>query len=178
MADLAWPLMINRIRDGEKSNAYGKVRTNKDGTPRVHQGWDLQTPRGMHCYAVANGAILETQTKPNDKGYGEYVLLQFDNPVGEARYAFYGHLSQIFVQKGDRVRVGDPIGLVGVTGNAVRLAKGDDLSTLALPKPEDHLHFELRSLPKPSGLHGCLDPQKIYGQVPLTSAVIALRSAG
>jgi len=176
MADLGWPLMINRIRDGEKSNTFGLVRTNKDGSTRPHQGWDLQTPRGMNCYAVADGEIYDTQTQPNDQGYGEYVILEFDQPVGDAKYAFYAHLSQIFVQPGKKVRLGDLIGRVGVTGNAVHVGKNDNLSSTALPQKEDHLHFELRSKPEPGlGLHGRLDPHKVYGKTPLGSAVISLR---
>jgi peptidoglycan LD-endopeptidase LytH len=176
MADVRWPLLFNQIRDGANSNSYGWVRTNPNGTPRPHQGWDLQTPRGMTCYAVADGVIADTKTTATDEGYGENVSLQLDTPVGSARYAFYAHLSQIFVQKGQRVEAGDPIGRVGVTGNAVHLKPGDDMSLLALPGKEDHLHFEFRTILHPGvGLQGRLDPKDIYGKCPLTSSVVELR---
>ena len=121
MAQIRWPLMGNRIRDGAKSNTFGWVRHHKDGTPKIHQGWDLQAPRGMTCYAVADGVIVHTRSHVDDLGYGEHIILQFDSPVGQARYAFYAHLSQLLVQKGQHVRAGDPIGRVGVTGNAVHV---------------------------------------------------------
>lgn len=176
MAELRWPLLINKIRDGEKSNSFGWVRQNPNGTPKPHQGWDLQTPRGMHCYAVADGVIAGTQSDASDKGYGENVTLQFDTAIGSARYAFYAHLSQILVRKGQQVSAGDPIGMVGVTGNAVHLKKGDSLSLLALPGREDHLHFEIRSLANAGlGLQGRIDPKSVYGQCPLSSPIIQLR---
>jgi len=175
MAELGWPLMINRIRDGSKNNAFAGVRI-RNGKTNHHQGWDLQTPRGMHCYAVADGTILETQTVPDQGDYGEYVILELDAPLGEVRYAFYAHLSQVLVQAGNQVKLGDPLGMVGVTGNAVKVMRGDSLYSLALPKREDHLHFELRSTPKPGlGLKGRVDPQEIYGKCPLNSAVVSLR---
>jgi murein DD-endopeptidase MepM/ murein hydrolase activator NlpD len=176
MAELRWPLLFNRIRDGNKNNSFGWVRTNNDGTRRPHQGWDLQTPRGMHCYAVADGVVLDVNTIATDKGYGEDVTLKFEEPVGLARYAFYAHLSQIFVQKGQRVSAGDPIGRVGVTGNAVHVSRSDSLSLMALPKKEDHLHFELRTVAQAGGgLHGRLDPKNVYGVCPLSSSVVQLR---
>src|ERR1700674_1230597 len=177
MAELRWPLLFNRIRDGEQSNTFGWVRHHSDGTPQPHQGWDLQTPRGMHCYAVADGVVFDVHTTVSDQGYGENVTLQCDTPVGLARYAFYAPLSQIFVQKGQRVTAGDPIGRVGVTGNAVKVMPGDNLSLLALPKREDHLHFELRKTNPPgAGLQGRLDPTNVYGAGPVTSSVVELRT--
>lgn len=177
MAELRWPLLFNRIRDGAHSNTFGWVRHHSDGTAQPHQGWDLQTPRGMHCYAVADGVVIDTHTALSNQGYGENVTLQFDNPVGLARYAFYAHLSQIFVQKGQRVSAGDPIGRVGVTGNAVKVTPGDNLSLSAFPQREDHLHFELRKTNPPGGgLHGRLDPKNVYGTCPITSSVVQLRT--
>ena len=175
VAQMRWPLMINRIRDGVKNNTFGWVRHHSDGTRRMHQGWDLETPRGMHCYAVTDGVIVETRSHIDDKGYGQYITLQFDRPVGQARCAFYAHLSQLLVRKGQHVRAGDAIGRVGVTGNAVHVMKGDSLSLLAMPKREDHLHFEIWTSPKPGGgLHGRMGPIRIYGICPLTSSIIEL----
>lgn len=176
MREIRWPLLFNHIRGGARSNSYGWVRTHKDGTPKPHQGWDLQTPRGMHCYAVADGVIEDTNSLASDQGYGENITLQFDTPVGVARYAFYAHVSQVLVYRGQRVKAGDPIGRVGVSGNAVRLKPGDNLSLTALPGREDHLHFELRSAAHPGGgLHGRLDPRTVYGACPLTSSIVQLR---
>lgn len=176
MAEIRWPLLFNRIRDGKESNSFGWVRTNKNGSARPHQGWDLQTPRGMHCYAVADGVVCEVNRIASDAGYGENVTLQFDEPFGRAKYAFYAHLSQILVQKDQRVSAGDPIGRVGVTGNAVHVSRGDSVSLLALPKKEDHLHFELRTAADVrGGLLGRLDPKSIYGVCPLGHSVVQLR---
>ena len=121
MTEIRWPLLFNRIRDSRESNTFGWVRKNNDGSPKLHQGWDLQTPRGMHCYAVADGVVLDLNNVSSDKGYGMSVTLKLDQPFGRARYAFFAHVSQVLVQKGQRVSAGDPIAKVGVTGNAVHV---------------------------------------------------------
>jgi murein DD-endopeptidase MepM/ murein hydrolase activator NlpD len=59
------------------------------------------------------------------------VEIEHGNPV---RRTLYGHLSELYVKAGDRVRQGEVIGRVGSTG----------LST------GPHLHFELR-LPQEGG---------------------------
>lgn len=162
--------MINQIRGSVANNTFGMVR---NGGTRLHQGWDLQTPRGMHCYAVADGTIARTDSGGD---YGQSVTLEFSRPVGQARYAFYAHLSSILVRQGQAVSAGDPIGMVGVTGNAVRVTPHDSVSTLALPRRQDHLHFELRTVARPgAGREGRIDPKTVYGECPLTNAVIQLR---
>jgi murein DD-endopeptidase MepM/ murein hydrolase activator NlpD len=77
-------------------------------------------------------------------GYGLAIEVEHDRP---RRRTLYGHLSELYVKEGDRVRQGEVIGRVGSTG----------LST------GPHLHFELR-LPGDGGWvavdPGDLDPGK------------------
>ena len=76
-------------------------------------------------------------------------------------YAFYAHLLQIDVKKGDIVKKGDTIGKTGITGNA-KTFRGLD----------QHLHFECRTAAKlGKGLDGRLSPNnivltKFYSQDP------------
>ncbi|MBI4961714.1 MAG: M23 family metallopeptidase [Desulfomonile tiedjei] len=84
-----------------------------------HQGVDYGAPKGTPVQCVAGGTVTFAGWKGD---YGNYVCVKHDNGC-ESRY---GHLSRIGVQKGQRVKQTQGIGLVGMTG----LASGP------------HLHFE------------------------------------
>lgn len=61
------------------------------------------------------------------------------------------------VTAGEQVRAGAWIGLTGNTGNAESMT-GEN----------HHLHFEIRTVEHPGhGLEGRIDPQEIFGVVPL-----------
>ena len=64
-------------------------------------------------------------------GYGLAIEIEHDNP---RRNTLYGHLSELYVREGDRVRQGEVIGRVGSTGRSTG----------------PHLHFELR-MPQEGG---------------------------
>lgn len=98
------------------------------GTRRLHSGTDIAAPMGTPVLAAYGG---EVAIADYTGGYGLMVALRHEDGTQESRYA---HLSQVFVQPGDRVDRGDVIGLVGSTG----------MST------GPHLHFEWRHL-MPSG---------------------------
>jgi murein DD-endopeptidase MepM/ murein hydrolase activator NlpD len=67
---------------------------------------------------------------------GNHVIVD----MGNGRYAFYAHLQpgSLRVKKGDRVRRGQVLGLVGNSGNST----------------EPHLHFHLSDSPSPLGSEG------------------------
>jgi len=67
---------------------------------------------------------------------GNYVIID----IGGGRYAFYAHLQpgSLRVKKGDRVRRGQVVGLVGNSGNST----------------EPHLHFHLADGTTPLGAEG------------------------
>lgn len=92
----------------------------------MHAGKDLAAPEGTPVVAALSGTVASSGLAG---GYGIAVELEHANP---RRRTLYGHLSEIYVKSGQRVRQGDVIGRVGSTG----------LST------GPHLHFELR---KPEG---------------------------
>jgi len=92
------------------------------GTWRMHAGRDFAAPEGAPVVAALSGSVLSSGLAG---GYGIAVELEHANP---RRRTLYGHLSEIYVRPGQRVRQGEVIGRVGNTG----------LST------GPHLHFELR----------------------------------
>jgi len=90
------------------------------GFSRMHQGVDFGVPSGTPIYAAGDGTVIKAGPAG---GYGNYVELQHN-----AQYATaYAHMSAIAVHDGQRVRQGEVIGYVGMTG----LATGP------------HLHYEV-----------------------------------
>lgn len=86
-----------------------------------HSGIDIAAPYGTQVYASRSGKV---ETTGYSDVYGNYVVIVHDS----AWETLYGHLSAILVTKGQGVKTGDQIGLVGSTG----------MST------GPHLHFETR----------------------------------
>ncbi len=160
---IGWPLDKNRIRRGLVNHTFGMVRRRADGSKRPHQGWDLYAAPGTPCYAVADGTIALIRT---DGDYGNTIVLQFlydfdGDGDRDTLYAAYSHLSKIEVKRGDKVSLGQRIGLTGNSGNAVSM-RGEDC----------HLHFELRSMVAPGlGLMGRYSPMEIFKVCPLDKEI-------
>ena len=88
---------------------------------RTHSGVDLKTKDKDSIYAAFEGEVVFS-----DKyyGYGNYIRIQHPNGLETC----YSHNSKNLVKKGDHVRAGQVIALVGQTGRATT----------------PHLHFEVR----------------------------------
>ncbi len=86
---------------------------------RAHNGVDYGAPAGTPVYAAGDGTVIASAY---GSANGNYVFIRHANRI-ETRYL---HLSRRSVKKGERVRQGQTIGLVGATG----LANGP------------HLHYE------------------------------------
>jgi RHS repeat-associated protein len=156
------PLAKMKIRRNQAINSFGIVRKWPDGSPKPHQGFDLAAPEHTKVLAVKDATVYAIQTNPDDPStYGKSITLEIHHTDGTSTFAFYAHLSEINVVKGQSVKEGDAIGQTGTTGNAKGLT-GD----------EQHLHFEYRSNPdNEGGLDGKLSPNdvldtKFYSQDP------------
>ncbi|MCM8795304.1 MAG: M23 family metallopeptidase [Candidatus Omnitrophica bacterium] len=77
---------------------------------RQHQGIDLYAPVGKPVRAARLGRVITSQ---RNRGMGNYVILRHSGNL----ITIYGHLSEIYVKKGQFVRQGEVIGLVGKSGN-------------------------------------------------------------
>lgn len=93
-----------------------------------HSGMDLSAPSGTEIVSVADGVVYETGY--SETGLGNYVYIKH-NIDGIIYYSIYGHMSDdsIVVSKGDNIKMGDVIGIIGTTGNSTGI----------------HLHFTLSS---------------------------------
>ena len=77
---------------------------------RPHKGTDFAAPVGTPIMATANGTVIESTRRG---GNGKYVKIRHNDTYTTQ----YLHMSRQTVKKGDFVKQGDVIGLVGVTGN-------------------------------------------------------------
>lgn len=89
---------------------------------RMHKGIDLQARPAVPIYSTAPGRILEVSTLT---GFGRQVLIDHGNGV----YTRYGHLAYFSegLKAGQQIGFGQPLGLMGETGNATAL----------------HVHYEI-----------------------------------
>jgi murein DD-endopeptidase MepM/ murein hydrolase activator NlpD len=119
-----WPLTDLRYGSG----------TNYSSRAGVHTGLDYLGDYGTPVYALGPGEVIwegygiESYLGP-DNAYGVAVSIKHDVTVYDMSvYSIYGHLSVTHVLKGDRVKEGDLIGEIGLTGNTTG----------------PHLHLEVR----------------------------------
>lgn len=96
---------------GWLSAGYGTRADPFTGEPDFHNGLDISADRGRPVYATADGTV-ESAGRNGD--YGNLIVLQHAFGI----VTKYGHLSKFAVARGQRVRRGDLIGLVGATGRA------------------------------------------------------------
>ncbi len=89
---------------------------------KMHSGLDFAGPKNTKIYATADGIV--TITKDSRRGYGKEVVISHAFDLS-TRYA---HLNDILVSKGQKVKRGELIGLMGNTGKSTGV----------------HLHYEVR----------------------------------
>lgn len=114
---------------------YYPYGARQDGSYPVHFGVEFVNPLGTPALAVGDGEVVvagsdqTTVYGARDNFYGTLVVLKLDRTYQEQPiYALYGHLSELRVAVGQRVKTGQTVGLVGMAG----VAEGY------------HLHFEVR----------------------------------
>jgi murein DD-endopeptidase MepM/ murein hydrolase activator NlpD len=112
-----WP-----ITDPEKISSVLGFRNRK-----FHPGLDVPALKGMPILASMEGIVIYSnynyKTEDNE-GYGNVIILKHKNNF----YTRYAHNMANFVKKGDFIKKGQIIGLVGSTGHSTG----------------NHVHYELR----------------------------------
>jgi murein DD-endopeptidase MepM/ murein hydrolase activator NlpD len=98
------------------------------GVKKLHAGMDMAAPKGTSVYAAETGVVIVAQSW---SGYGNCIIIDH----GGGLWTVYGHLMNggILVQKGETVKRGEKIGMVGSTGQSTG----------------NHLHFEVRKNSEP-----------------------------
>ena len=105
------PALSFPVAESGKPNIGSFFGADRDAGIRKHEGIDIFAKKGTPALAAANGIAQPSENKLG----GKVVFLHPD----DADYTlYYAHLDSQLVHNGQRVSIGDTIGLVGNTGNA------------------------------------------------------------
>ncbi len=126
----ARPVDSNATNSALLSYTYGTNGPQGEIPWRIHTGIDMPNPIGQTVRAAETGTVIWAGPGFQDSpSYGNVVEIQHDFGYnGQMLYTVYAHLSAVLVTQGQRVSLGDPIGLVGNTGRV----------------SGPHVHFEVR----------------------------------
>ena len=114
------PAMALPVTNGWVSSRFGPREDPFTGEPAVHRGLDFAGHDNSTIHAAASGLVTWSGQL---KGYGN--LIEIDH--GQGWVTRYGHNASNLVARGDYVKPGQPIALMGSTGRATGT----------------HLHFEV-----------------------------------
>lgn len=124
--------------NGEITSGFGRRLHPITGDMRFHSGVDLRAANGTPIQAAAPGVVRDAGHRG---GYGNVVEIDHGNGTS----TLYAHASKLLVDKGQRVEAGQPVALVGQTGQATG----------------PHLHFELRRHDHPVNPTSAIAPSSI-----------------
>ncbi len=111
-----WPVL------GRITSSFGETRISESsGGSRPHLGIDIAAPSGTPIVAPADGVVISAGREAE---YGRLVSIDH----GHGYTTVYGHLKDIHVKMGDRIKAGQSLGTVGSTGKTTG----------------PHLHYEVR----------------------------------
>jgi murein DD-endopeptidase MepM/ murein hydrolase activator NlpD len=91
---------------------------------RTDDGVDIETPPdGSLVYSITPGVVSAVASDP--AGFGpDYPVVEATSGSLAGQHIYYGHVAQSLVQPGQRVAAGQPIAIVGHTGDAASLGHG------------------------------------------------------
>jgi murein DD-endopeptidase MepM/ murein hydrolase activator NlpD len=115
-----WPVK------GPITSHYGNRADPFNGDEELHLGLDISALYGAVVHAPADGKVIYAHGMA---AYGNLLVIDHGNGITTR----YGHLSRFVAKVGQRVKRGDPIGLVGTTGRTTA----------------PHLHYEVRLNDRP-----------------------------
>jgi murein DD-endopeptidase MepM/ murein hydrolase activator NlpD len=115
-----WPVM------GRITGSFGERLDPFTGEGEFHTGIDISAEYGTPVRATADGYVAVAEMRA---GYGRLVVIDH----GFGLTTWYGHLSSLAVHAGTRVKRGEVVGSVGVSGRTTA----------------PHVHYEVRSYGAP-----------------------------
>lgn len=115
--EFTWPCPASRYI----SSSFGNRLHPTLNVWKFHTGIDIGCSAGKNIVAAASGKVIMSQWYG---GYGNCVMIDHGGGI----VTLYGHASKLLVSKGQVVKQGQVIALVGSTGRSTG----------------PHLHFEVR----------------------------------
>jgi len=116
------------------SYSFGKTCVYKNENWGTHLGEDVNTSAGAKVRCAGRGRVVYSALHPGNPrrgNWGNIVIVAHKNPITRKPFfSLYAHLKNRFVEKGERVRLGQPMGTVG-KANTIENGWW----------PEEHLHF-------------------------------------
>jgi murein DD-endopeptidase MepM/ murein hydrolase activator NlpD len=106
---------------GYFTSGFGIRKSPIGGRVKMHEGLDIANRPGTPIKAPADGTVLYAEAK---SGYGQTLILDH----GYGLETWYGHTRKILVSKGQHIRRGEAIALLGNSGRSTG----------------PHLHYEVR----------------------------------
>lgn len=101
---LPWPV------EGKVVSKFGRHLHPVFKTVTLNEGVEIEAPLGSEVRSVFDGEILYEGWL---RGYGRFLIIGH----GSGYYTLYAHLSQVLVVKGEKVREGEPVAILGETGS-------------------------------------------------------------
>lgn len=101
---LLWPV------EGRVVSKFGKHLHPVFKTVTLNEGVEIEAPVGSEVRTVFDGEVLYDGWL---RGYGRFLIIGH----GSGYYTLYAHLSQLLVAKGEEVKRGEPVALLGETGS-------------------------------------------------------------
>lgn len=95
--------------DGDVISSYGKVKHPKFQTITFNNGIMIEAPVGTPVKNIYDGNVIYVGWL---KGYGQVMIIDH----GGGYYTLFAHLSKVLTEKGEAVKRGDEVALVGDTG--------------------------------------------------------------
>ena len=91
---------------------------------RIDDGVDIEdAPDGAAVYSITPGIVTAVASDPSGFGPNYPVILVTRGPLA-GQYIYYGHVAASLVHVGQRVLAGQPVAVMGHTGDAAGLGHG------------------------------------------------------
>jgi len=97
---MSWPL-----RKGKIIRKFGENKNKSLNTITLNYGVDIKADKDKNIYCVGEGVIAAIDWLP---GYGNVIIVSHRNEYRTV----YGHVSEIFVTEGDKIKAGTVLALV------------------------------------------------------------------
>lgn len=104
-------LPFGRPVKGPITSRYGKRSDPLNKQSAFHPGIDLRGKRGEEIKCTADGVVKKAF---KNGGYGNFVMIDHGNGYTTS----FAHMQKFLVRRGDRVKRGQVVGLVGNTGRS------------------------------------------------------------